>query len=75
MLAWRDFVFCFLSAFSLFLHTFILCPLLLQSKHSLLMKGQADGKWFPSQRKQGSFPLADTLKMLFTDALSIADSC
>ena len=34
------------------------------------MKEQA-GKWFPSQRKQGSFPLPDTLKMLFADVLSI----
>ena len=34
------------------------------------MKGQADDKWFPSQQKQGSFPLPDTLKTLFADALS-----
>ena len=39
------------------------------------MKEQADGKWFPSQRKQGSFSLSDTLKTLFADALSIADGC
>ena len=67
------FCFYFISAFSLFLHIFITCPLLLQEKHSLIMEGQAVGKWFPSQWKQVSFPLLDTFKTLFTDALSIAD--
>ena len=39
------------------------------------MNRHADVKWFPSQQNEGSFPLPDTLKMLFTNVLSIADDC